>query len=144
MPVTDEQEATLHAQLAGRFDEHERLLDALDPGTARTGYSALVSAAFAVAADERFPEGTPAAEIIEYVGNVRSRGENIARTDPRIAERVMLAVTSDEEIDDIDPRVSFETQLVLLAALIADAHLDETGLNAFMGKARKLADSWLA
>jgi hypothetical protein len=45
MPATDEQEATLHAQLAGNFDEYVRLLDSLDPAAARTGYSALVSAA---------------------------------------------------------------------------------------------------
>jgi hypothetical protein len=58
MPVTDEQEATLHAQLAGNFDEYVRLLDSLDPVAARTGYSALVSAAFSLAADERFPEAS--------------------------------------------------------------------------------------
>jgi hypothetical protein len=30
MPVTDEQEATLHAQLARKFDEYGRLLDSMD------------------------------------------------------------------------------------------------------------------
>jgi hypothetical protein len=58
MPVTDEQEATLHTQLARKFDEHERMLDALDPIAARTGYSALVSAAFTIALIERIP-GAP-------------------------------------------------------------------------------------
>jgi hypothetical protein len=148
MPVTDEQEAALHAMLAGRFDEHQRLLGAINTDTGRIGYSALVSAAFAVAADERFPEGTPAGEIVEYVGDVRSRGEDAGRIDPLVAERVILAVTSDEKTDDIDPQVSYETQLTLLAALIADAHPDahpdDAALNTFLGKARKLADSWIA
>jgi hypothetical protein len=143
MPVTDEQEAVLHAQLAGKFDEHKRLLDGLDPVAARTGYSALVSAAFSVAVGERFPEGTPAADVIEYVGDIRSRTEGAAKIDPRTAERVILAVITDEEIDDIDARTSFETQLVLLAALIADAHLDAAGLDNFMIRARNLADRWL-
>jgi hypothetical protein len=144
MPVTDEQEATLHAQLAGRFDEHERLLNALDPVAARTGYSALVSAAFSMAVDNRFPEGTTAADVIEFVGNVRSRSERTARVDPRIAERVILAVITDEEIDDIDARTSFQIQLVLLAALIADARLDDSALDSFMDQARDLANQWLA
>lgn len=144
MPVTDEQEAALHAMLAKRFDVYEEKLQALDRDAARTGYSALVSAAFAAAADERFPEGTTTANVIEYVGEVRTRGEGTARLDPRIAERVILAVISSETIDDIDDTTSFQHQLVLLAALIGDADLDEAGLNAFMAKSRKLADTWLA
>ena len=144
MPVTNEQEAALHAQLAGEFDEHSRLMDELDPVAARTGYSALVSAAFCLAAEQRFPEGTPAAAVIEYVGDVRSRTESAAKIDPVTAERVILAVVTDEEIDDIDRRTSFQTQLVLLAALIADAHLDASGLEEFMLQARNLADQWLA
>lgn len=144
MPVTDEQEATLRAQLAKRFGEHERRLQALDPVEARTGYSALVSAAFAVAVDERFPLGTPKADVVGYVEDVRSRTEDAAKIDARIAERVIRAIIADEEIDDIDSRTTFETQLLLLAALVADANLDAAGLDAFMSKARKLADQWLA
>jgi hypothetical protein len=34
--------------------------------------------------------------------------------------------------------------LVLLAALIADAHLDDAELDKFMNEARKLGDTWLA
>jgi hypothetical protein len=130
--------------LAGRFDEHERLLDALDPVAAQEGYNAIASAAFTLAVDARFPEGTAKADIIEFVGDVRSRAESAARIDPRVAERVMLAITSDEEIDDIDPRVGYQARLVLLFALIADASLDEAELDKFMGQARRLADKWLS
>jgi hypothetical protein len=144
MPVTDEQEATLHAQLAGNFDEYVRLLDTLDPAAARTGYSALVSAAFSLAAETRFPEGTPDAEIIDYVADIRSRSERTAAIDPVTAERVLRTITADEEIDDIDRRASFQTQRFLLAALIADARLDAQELNDFMLRARRRADRWLA
>lgn len=144
MPVTDEQEATLHAQLAGRFDEHTRLLDELDPVAARTGYSALVSAAFTVAVIDRFPEGTATAGVIEFVGDVRSRTEGSAKIDPALAERVILSVLRDDDLGSMDPRGSFETQLVLLGALIADARPDESALDRFMVRARKLADRWLA
>ena len=144
MPVTDEQEATLHAQLAGKFDEYERLLGSMDPVAARAGYRALVSAAFFLAAEERFPEGSPAADIIDYVADVRARSDRTAEIDPVIAERVLLAVSTDEEIDDIDARVSFQIQGFLLAALIADASLDAQELDHFMLRARRLADRWLA
>jgi hypothetical protein len=144
MPVTDEQEATLHAALAGRIDEYTRLLDEIDPVAARTGYSTLVAAAFALAVVKRFPEGTPEAEVIEYVGQVRSRSEEVAKMDPRVAERVIMAAISDEEIDDIDAKTSFQTQSVVLAALIGDQRLDAAGLDSFMRRARKIADRWLA
>ena len=144
MPVTDEQEATLHAQLAGRLDEHKQQLNALDPVAARTGYSALVSAAFTIAASDRFPEGTPTPDVIEYVGDVRSRTEGAAKIDPTLAERLLLAITSDGKVGDVDPRTSFQAQLVLLAALIADAQPDEAELDRFMIRARRLADRWLS
>jgi len=144
MPVTDEQEATLHAQLAGRFEEYERLLGALDPVAADRGYNALVSAAFAISVDNRFPEGTSEADVIEFVGDVRSRGEGAARMDPRVAERVILAITSDGDIDGIVPRVGFQARLELLAALVADAQMDDAALDKFMGQARRLADKWLS
>jgi hypothetical protein len=144
MPVTDEQEATLHAQLAGKLEEHKRLLDALDPAAARTGYSALVSAAFTVAVIERFPKGTPEEVVIEYVGDVRSRTEGAAKIEPALAERLILAVLKDEELGDTDARTSLQAQLILLAALIADAQPGEAELDRFMIRARRLADRWLA
>ena len=54
MTVTDEQVATLRAQVEGKLDEHKRLLAQLDPATARTGYAALIAAAFSLAVNSRF------------------------------------------------------------------------------------------
>ena len=145
MPVTDEQEATLHAQLAGQFGEHERLLAALDPVAARTGYNALVTTAFALAVDMRFPGCATAADVITYVADVRSRAETVAAgLDPHAAERILLAYLADEEIGDIDAGARFQTRHLLLAALIADADLDAKGLDSFMARARRLADQWLS
>jgi hypothetical protein len=144
MPATDEQEAALHAALAGRFDEHERLLDEIDPQAARSGYNALVAAAFSLAAVNRFPGGGTPAEVTEYVGDVRARSQDVATMDARVAERVLLAAVSDEEIDDIGWLPAFQAQTVLLAAMIADQRLDDEGLDRFMRRARKVADALLA
>lgn len=143
MPVTDDQEATLRALLSRQFDEHERLLAALDPAAAGKGYNALVAAAFAVAADAYFPDDATKADVIEFVGEVRSRRESGTTIDPRIAERVLMEVVTGQGIEDIDPRDAYRTQLILLAALVAGVDFDEAGLNVFLGKARKLANQWV-
>jgi hypothetical protein len=44
----------------------------------------------------------------------------------------------------LDPVTAFRARQFLLAALIADQHLDDAGLDDFMAQARKLADQWLA
>ena len=143
MTVTDEQVATLRAQLAGQVDEHRRLLDQLDPVAARTGYAALVAAAFSLAVDRRF-SGNSDPGIIQFVGDVRSRVPELAdRLEPLTAERLIRAVISDEEIDDISTEASFRTQLILLGGLIGDERLDGEGLDRVVAEARKLADEWL-
>ena len=144
MAVTDEQVATLRAQLEGNLEEHKRLLAQLDPATARTGYAALIAAAFSLATDRRFAADSDRAQVIEYVASVRSTTESMAEIDPRVAERLLLAVYTDEPINDIDVRVRYETQILLLAALVADAQLDKTDFDTFLAQARSLADKWLA
>jgi hypothetical protein len=144
MAVTDEQIATLRAQLEGKLDEHKRLLAQLDPATARTGYAALIAAAFSLATDRRFAADGDRAQVIEYVASVRSTTESTAELDPRVAERLLLSVYTDEQINDIDVGVRYETQILLLAALVADAQFDKPDLDMFLARARRLADKWLA
>jgi hypothetical protein len=144
VPVTDDQVATLRAHLAGDFDEHDRLHAQLDPVAASTGYSALISAAFVEAVERRFTKSSPASDVIEFVGGLRERSDRLAEEiDPRIAERMIRAVYTDEEIDDIDDRASFSTQFLLLTGLIVDEGLDDAGLDKILADARKLADQWV-
>jgi hypothetical protein len=145
MVVSDEQVAALRAQLSGNLQEHLRLLDQIDPVAARTGYSALVAAAFCEAVEQRFAPDAGAADVIEFAGSVRSRSDDAAdKIDPRVAERLILAVYTDEQVKDIPVEVRYKTQIILLGALIGDEQLDAAGLDAFLVRARKLADQWLA
>lgn len=145
MPVTDEQVAPLRAQLSRQPAEHLRLFDLLDQTAKRTGYRTLVSAAFVTAVERRFAPDVSPAEVIEFVGDVRSRSAQVAdQVDPRTAERVVMAVFTGHSLDDIDAPTSWEIQLALMAAIIGDEHLDDAGLDAFLAEARKLADQWLA
>lgn len=143
MPVTDEQVAPLRAQLSGNLEEHQRLFAQLDAGAHR-GYRKLVTAAFSIAAERRFPPGTTASDVVTFVSAARSRTERLAEIDPRTAERIIRAVISTEKIDDIDPQASFETQILLLAVMTTDAQYSAAGLDEFLLEARKLADQWMS
>jgi hypothetical protein len=143
MAVTDEQVAALRAQLAGDTAEYRRRIADLDTAADRDGYTALLSAAFVVAAERRFSVGSEVGDVLKFVADVRGRtpdaGDDI---DARTAERLILAAVSDADIDDIDTDTAILTQLMLLAALTADAQYDDAGLDAFLVEARALADEW--
>jgi hypothetical protein len=144
MAVSDRQVATLRAQLAGDLDEHKRLLARFDEKSDALAYVTLTNAAFFKAVDRRFNSGTTADDIIGFVADLRSRSEQVrAALDPRVAERVLLALVKDADISDLDRREARRSERILLNALIAGEHLDSAGLDDFMAAARKLADELL-
>ncbi|MDN3355114.1 hypothetical protein [Actinomadura sp. DC4] len=143
MPVTANQVAALKAYLTGDFDSHKRLFGQLDRTAAQTGYTALLTAAFFEAVDRRFAPDGKTADVVEFVADVRTRHLTDAdEIDPRAAERLILAIFTDEEVDDIDTETKVSTQIILLYALIVDARLDDAQLDGFLVEASKLADEW--
>ena len=146
MTVTDKQVAALHAQLAGQGEEHKRLFAELDADEVGHGYSALVAAAVFEAIDRRFVKDGKVAddtEVIDFVGRLRSRTADVAdNLDPVIAERLILHSLGKGEISDIDQKVFFGAQILVLAGLIADAELSEGELDSFMNVARGIAEDW--
>lgn len=145
MAVTDEQVAALRSYLKGDLDQYRRLADALDRTAAQTGYSALLAAAFFEAVDRRFAENGTKADVVEFVGAVRARSERLAdQIDPDVAERLILHSLGEGSIADIDDETVIGTQFTLLAALIVDANLGDSGLDEFLAEARALADEWVS
>lgn len=145
MAVTDQQAATLHAQLAGDLAEYEQRLASLDNKADSRGYSALLTAAFHNAVDLRFTRDSPLDEVTEFVADVRARSERLRDAlDPGIAERVIVAAVGGDYVHDLDPAESNKMKMVLLAALVADMGLDDAGLEEFMVKARAFADELLS
>jgi hypothetical protein len=143
MPVTDDQVAALKAYLSGDFHQYERIHGRLDPVAAKTGYSALLTATFFEAVDRRFAKGGTAADVVEFVGAVRARSEEFAtELDPRVAERLIRAMLTDEDVDDIDVDTKVNSQFLLLYPLVEDQRLDDAGLDELLAEARKLADEW--
>lgn len=145
MTVTPDQVATLRALLVGDIEGHKRAFGQLDREAAKTGYTALLAAAFAEAVERRFANGGTKPDVVAFVGNVRVRTEDLADSiEPHIAERLILAVFTDEEIDDIDAATKYRLYPTLLAGLIVDEQFSGPELDAFLSEARELADEWLA
>ncbi len=141
MAVTGQEVATLRAQLAGDFVEHKQLLRQLEGTGGLVGYMALVAAGFFEAVDRRFGKGTTPADVIQFVGDVRSRFDGADDgIDPRVAERLILRVLGQGSVGDLDGATIRRLQRLLLPVLVADEQLDDAGLDEFLTSARKLAD----
>lgn len=145
MPVTDDQVAALRALLVDDLDRHRQLLGQLDRAEARRGYPALVTAAFGEAVERRFGQRYQPADVVAFVADVRARSDRLAaELDPDAAERVISAVLGHASTRDLDREAVTRAKLVLLAALVADARLDDAALDELLAAARKLADQLLS
>lgn len=145
MPVTDDAVAALRAQLTGDREEYDRLLSQVEAAGDEASYAALVTAAFAEAAERRFrAEGTPA-DVIRFVADVRSRSANLGESiDQKIGEQLFLSSLMDAPLDDdLDGGTIVGTQLLLLVAMMVDAGPTSDQLDAFLAEARTLADEWM-
>lgn len=139
--VTADQVEALRAYLKGDADRHNRLFEQLDP-VARSGYAALIPAAFFVASEKRFKNATKS-DIIEFVSKLRSQYDLAEDIDPRTAERIIFATVTDEDIDDIPDEIKGSVFILLLGALVNEASFSDAELGEFLAAARKLADEWL-
>jgi hypothetical protein len=141
MDVTESSVSILRTYLTGDIERHQRLVDRLDSHAAKADYGLLLSAAFFKAVERRFAKNATDADVVEFVGAVRARSDRLHNSiDPRIAERLIRAVYTDEEIDDIDGRTAIGIELIMLAALVIDEGLNDAGLDRFLAEARCLAD----
>ena len=147
MNIGDRVVATLLAQLEGRWEEHERLLNSLGKEEADIGLGTLTQAAFFEAARRRFlKDGKPAtdAEVVDFVATTREIGPEVAdKIDPGIAERLInftLGKLPMEANQDIDANVAFPIESLLLIKLIRDADYDTTELTEFIQRSKEIAE----
>jgi hypothetical protein len=143
MNVTADQVASIRAYLTGDIDGFKRISSQLDSAN-KDARGALIAAAFFTAAERKFAAGN-ASDVIEFVGRVRARSERLADViDPRVAERLIRATFTDEDIDDIDGEAQGDHFGLLLAGMIAEDQPSEADLDAFLDDSKKLADQWLS
>jgi hypothetical protein len=141
--VTADQVASIKAALKGDAEDFSRIDEQLDPA-AKGARGALVAAAFAQAAYRRFAKsGNAKADVIRFVADMRARYPLTEDFDSRTAERLLLAVFTDEQVSDISDDVKGTHYMLLLTGIIKAANLSDTELDRFLDDARGLADGWL-
>jgi hypothetical protein len=141
MSVTDDQVEALRALLVDDMDRYRLLFSKLDRDEARTGYPALVTAAFGEAVERRFGGSHEAREIVQFVADVRARSDRLAsELDPDVAECAILAVLGKGSTRNLSRHAVSRAKLVLLAALVSDEQLGGEKLDAFLASARRLAN----
>lgn len=146
MPVTDDAVVALRAQLMGDRSGYDRLFAQVDDNGGTASYAAMVTAAFTEAAERRFrANGTPA-DVIAFVADVRGRTPGAAeKIDPRVGEQLFNSALVDAPLDDdLTGGTIIATQLLLLAAMVADAELTPDQLDELLSESRTLADEWMA
>src|ERR1700691_835331 len=93
MPVTDDEVAALRAHLQGNQALQQELYSGMTTPAARARYSTLLAMAFFEAVNRRFGGRDSAAEVIEYVADVRARvPEAGQKIDPSAAEGLMRSI----------------------------------------------------
>lgn len=141
MTVPDEQIATLHAFLATDPDRAEQLTRNLIENGDVTGYGELVHAAFVAAVRRRFSSIWSIPEVIRVVAATRTEllQDNID-IDPRTAETLIRWALGDSIAIRLDEEARARAQIFLLLQFIQDEELDDARLDAFLVRARSLAD----
>jgi hypothetical protein len=145
MPVTDDEIAALRAHLQGNQALQQELYEQIATPAAKTRYMTLLAMAFFEAVSRRFGGRDSAAEVIEYVADVRARAPEVSeKIDPGAAERVIRrALTDDVDVSDISDGMRGRIFIFFVLALVSDAEYDDDQLEAFLTVARKAADDAL-
>lgn len=145
MAVTADQVATIRAYLSGDIEDFHRLNGTLDRSKSGTAsYAALITATFVEAVERRFNERTPRGDVIGYIADIRSRDADVAdELDPDKAERMIMTVIADENVDDMSGNERIGLQMVLLGGLVADEQFSESELEEFLEKSRTFANELL-
>jgi hypothetical protein len=142
MRLTDEQVTAMRYALTGDIDGYKRVIARLDRA-AKESNGVLVVASFFKAAYRRFGENGAASDVVAFVSKLRTEYGLVEEINPRVAERLILATFTDEQIDDIDDEIKGSHYMLLLGALVKQAAFSDSELDEFLADARKLADEWL-
>ncbi len=142
--VSDTQAAALRASLMLNADEAQGLRVRLTRAGELAGFSELLYAAFALAVRRRFAPTWTRAEIVRYVGSIRTTASSGADLDPLAAETLIRRALGDDMPLAEDTEREAAAQAILLLCIVADLELNVRDIDLLVAEARKLADGWLA
>jgi hypothetical protein len=145
MRVQDEQMVWLRAYLAAETEVAARADARLADSIARAGLGALVRAAFILAARQRFLPIWTAAELIQFVAQVRQiLADRPDMIDPLVAEQQLRRALGGQPVDSADTDANAQAQLILLDALVTAMDFDEATVVDLLNQARDVANRFLS
>lgn len=142
--VTDEQVAALRAAMTGDYETFGHFVgksvDGRDPA-----FAVLMTQVFVIAAQGRFPASSSTAELIRFVGQLRSRDEGKhADVVASAAEQMLLcAIHGETASQEFGEEVRGYTQFALIMELVADLRLDDGQVDELLDMARQESDQRL-
>jgi hypothetical protein len=136
--ITADHVAALRAALAGDGFAFERLAEQSGSAYSRD-LPYLMAMAFAAVVRRRFPDGWSAADVIKFVGQVRSGDGGHSALSPTLAEQLILSARRNAPLrGQPDETARAYTQFVLLRELVRD--LDDEQLSMLLTQARDDAE----
>jgi hypothetical protein len=142
--VSDTQAAALRASMMLNAHEARELRARLTEGGELGGFSELVYMAFVLAMRRRFAPTWTRAEIVRYLGSIRTTGSSGGDIDPLAAETLIRRALGDDVPLAGDTEQQAAAQAILLLCVIADLELNASDVDLLVSEARKLADGRLA
>ncbi|CNF75642.1 Uncharacterised protein [Mycobacterium tuberculosis] len=128
----------------GEWESHYSAIAEKDNGA--QAYSTLLAFSVGIAVRRRFSGHWSLAHVIRYVADLRiALDQDANKLNPRLAEALIRFLLGDNSVkesltasEDQENLVQVET--LLLLALVAEANLDETGVNELLDEAASNAE----
>jgi hypothetical protein len=121
--------------------------DQIVAGLEKSGWDSgpqMLGAAFAIAVNERFPDGASAQEVADLVAATRAQFKD-GHTFPGLQmEGIIRAALGEAElVDGIDAETMLEVQLLMIGKLLRDLDLDERQLEEFIAEVEETAQRFM-
>ena len=131
----------LRAFVTRDVEQYDSLMEQLAAEAREDEFSAAVAAGFIVAVQEQFDANPSRADVISMVADLRSRSAEVsANLDPRAAERLILAVTHGENVDDLDGRTVVSHELALATVIVNDRANTKNEIEEFIERVRNFIE----
>jgi hypothetical protein len=117
----------------------DQLISKLDQ-TGWEGRTQVIGAAFAIAVNYRFAENYTADDVARFVAETRGEFEGAEAVPALETEGLIRAGLGEVELaDNINPKVAFEVQLLVLGKILQDQNFTEPELEAFIKEVQQTA-----
>ncbi|MBB4776214.1 hypothetical protein F4557_004632 [Actinomadura catellatispora] len=128
-------------------DEWEsKYVSKIEDASLHPEYGALILSTLQIAVIDKFSPAPSLGDVIRYVADLRLQlGEHAGMLNPLLAEKAIRSLLGDDALKEVppfgeNPEDMLSTALLLLASLVAEAGLDESGVDELINEATDNAE----